>query len=267
MAATAQDCQARGTRGYRRRAMSADDLLALLHEAATAVAAALGEVADWGPSGSTPGQYRSDLAADAAAVGMLLDAGVGVLSEESGRHHPERPVTVVLDPLDGSTNAHRGVPWFATSLCAVDAEGPAASVVLDLPGRRRFEATRGGGARCDGSPIRSSGATELGAAVVGLSGLPARHLGWRQFRALGAAALDLCAVADGTLDAFVDCSVDAHGAWDYLGGLLVCQEAGAVVVDVDGRDLLTLEHDARRTPVAAATPELLDDLLAARRGV
>ena len=63
--------------------------------------------------------------------------------------------------------------------------------------------------------------------MVGLSGYPPRRLGWKQFRALGAIALDLCAVAGGRLDAYVDCSPSAHGPWDYLGGLLVCREAGA----------------------------------------
>ena len=71
-------------------------------------------------------------------------------------------------------------------------------------------------------------------------------------------------MAAGILDGYVDCSRDAHGSWDYLGGMLVCQEAGAVVADALGRDLVTLDHDARRTPVAAATPELLVELIAAR---
>ena len=41
-------------------------------------------------------------------------------------------------------------------------------------------------------------------------------------------------VADGSLDGFMDCSPDAHGVWDYLGSLLICQEAGAVVTDIGG---------------------------------
>ena len=116
----------------------------------------------------------------------------------------------------------------------------------------------------DEKPIAPGGVTRIEDAIVGLSGLPGTHLGWRQFRALGAAALDLCAVANGTLDAFIDCSEDAHGSWDYLGGLLVCVEAGAVVGEALGRELVVLEHKARRTPVAAATPELLAAALAAR---
>lgn len=241
-------------------------MVAVLHEVADAVAAALGDLDDWGLAGTRAGQYRSDLAADAVAVERLVAAGFGVLSEETGRHHPERPTTVVVDPLDGSTNADRGIPWFATSLCAVDADGPVGAVVVDLARGVRYEAVRGGGARRDGRPIVPSGRAVLDDAVVGLSGWPGRHLGWRQFRALGAAALDLCAVADGTLDGYVDCSVDAHGSWDYLGGWLVCREAGAAVADAHGRELVVLDHAARRTPVAGATPALLDQLLAARAG-
>ncbi len=219
----------------------------------------------WGPSGAKVGQYASDLAADDAAHGVLDAAGVGVLSEESGLVRADADVVVVVDPLDGSTNASRGLSWWATSLCAVDEDGPAAAVVVDLTCGTRFEAVRGGGARCDRVPIVPSGEVELGRSMVGLSGMPPRPLGWRQFRALGASALDLCGVADGRFDAWVDCSVDAHGVWDYLGALLICQEAGATVVDALGRDLVVLDHAARRTPVAAGTPALLEALLAERR--
>lgn len=244
--------------------LSDDALVELLHETALEVRTALDGLDDWGPAGTIPGQYLSDLTADAAAVRVLEEAGVGVLSEESGRRHLDRDVVVVVDPLDGSTNAARGIPWFATSLCAVDADGPRAALVVDLPHGRTFTAVRGGGAAVDGVPLRPSGCTDAAEALVGISGLPARSLGWRQFRTMGAAALDLCAVAEGTLDAYVDCSPSAHGAWDYLGGALVCTEAGGVVADALGRDLVALEHGARRTPVGAATPELLDAMLAAR---
>jgi myo-inositol-1(or 4)-monophosphatase len=82
---------------------------------------------------------------------------------------------------------------------------------------------------------------------------------------LGASALDLCLVASGTLDGYVDCVVDAHGVWDYAGASLVCAEAGVPIVDAHGRDLIVFDHDARRTPVAASTPELLEALLQVRR--
>jgi fructose-1,6-bisphosphatase/inositol monophosphatase family enzyme len=244
--------------------MNDDALLAVLTDAAAAIAAALGDLGDWGLAGTRDGQYKSDLAADAAAVQVLISNGLGVLSEESGRHHPERELTVVVDPLDGSTNASRGIPWFATSLCAVDAEGPRAALVLNLEDGTRFEAVRGQGATGAGHALTPSGRTAMRESLVALSGYPPRWLGWYQYRALGAVALDLCAVAAGVIDAYIDCSWDAHGPWDYLGGLLVCQEAGALCVDSDGRDLVVLDHGDRRTPVAAATPELLRECLAAR---
>jgi len=259
-------CHAITGGGYRRLVDDAM-LLEVLDEAAVAIRRALGDLDDWGLAGTRPGQYRSDLAADAAALEVFERAGVGVLSEESGRHRPDAELTVVLDPLDGSTNASRGIPWYATSLCAVDGDGARAALVVNLATGERFEAVRGGGATRNGEPIAPSGSTELRRSVILLSGFPKKWLGWKQYRALGACALDLCAVAAGAVDGYVDCSVNAHGSWDYLGGLLVCREAGALVVDHAGRDLVTLDHDERRTPLAAATPALLDQLVEARRSL
>ena len=241
--------------------MDHEGLLAVLHEAADAVAAALDSLVDWGPSGDRSDQYHSDVVADDAALAVLGGAGLAVLSEESGVHHPDRPLMVVIDPVDGSTNAARGLPWYATSLCALDADGPLAAVVVNQASGVRYEATRGGGARCDDRPIAPSGCTDLSRAFVGLSGHTGSDLGWRQLRILGAAALDLCAVAAGHLDAYLDVGAGAHAPWDYLGGLLVCQEAGAVVADSAGRDLVARGHDDRRAPVAAATDPLLTALL------
>ena len=149
----------------------------------------------------------------------------------------------------------------------MDADGAAAAVVLNLATGERFDAVRGGGAWCDGEPIMPSGRVELADAIVGLSGFPGEYLGWNQYRALGAAALDLCLVAAGRLDGYIDCSWNAHGVWDYAGALLVCNEAGASILDAEGRELLVLDPDERRTPIAAATPALLEQLVSARRRV
>lgn len=237
-------------------------VLGALTKAAKAIEGALAATIDWGETGGKAGQHHSDLAADEAALSVLVPAGFGVLSEESGRTHPERPVTVVVDPLDGSTNASRRMGWWATSLCAVDADGPYVAVVTDLRHSVRYTAIRGQGANRNGTLIRPSGCTQLDSAIIGLNGVPAGHGGWAQYRAFGAAALDLCAVADGTLDGYLDATTDELGSWDYLGALLVCREAGVEVVDATGRDLVTLEHGDRRTPVAGATPGLRDALVA-----
>lgn len=226
---------------------------------------------DWGESGVRAGQYNVDVTLDELCVVPLLEAGFDVLSEESGIQRAgeagsRRPGIVVVDPLDGSTNASLGLPWFATSLCWIVSGRPVAAFVANLATGERFEATAGGGARSGGKVLTVAPARPIDDAVIAVSGLPAKQYGWRQFRAMGASALDLCAVARGAFDAFVDTSFDAHGVWDYAGGALVLAEAGGVVVDALGRDLLTLDHAARRTPVAASTPELLTTLLAALHG-
>ncbi len=184
---------------------------------------ALDGVTDWGLANTRAGQHVSDLIADEAAIGRLEAAGVGILSEESGPRNADRSVIVVVDPLDGSTNALHRLPWYATSLCAVDAEGPRVAVVVNQATDQRFDAVRGRGARVDGQPAASSGVERLSDAFVAVAGYPPTHFGWRQFRALGASALDICAVGCGVLDAFVDCTPGQHGPWDYLGGLLICQ--------------------------------------------
>ena len=58
---------------------------------------------------------------------------------------------------------------------------------------------------------------------------------------------------------------DEVAAWDYLAGALICAEAGALVADAYGRDLVDLDHASRRTPIAAGDGQLLSELLAARR--
>jgi myo-inositol-1(or 4)-monophosphatase len=244
----------------------AADLLPVLHRAATEVRRGLDGLGDWGLAGTRTGQYRSDLVADRAAVEVLVGAGLGVVSEESGAHHPGRAVVAVLDPVDGSTNASRGLPWYATSICAVDAAGPLAAVVVNQATGTRFEATRGGGARCDGRPVAPAAVEDVGSALIVLNGFPPSHLGWSQFRCLGAAALDLCAVASGAADAFVDFGATSLAPWDYLGGLLVCLEAGATVGEAFGRDLVVTGPE-RRTVVAACTPALYREVAAARAGV
>jgi fructose-1,6-bisphosphatase/inositol monophosphatase family enzyme len=166
----------------------------------------------------------------------------------------------VVDPVDGSTNASRRIPYYATSLCAVDADGPFVAVVVNQATGERFEAVRGGGARRDGEPIAPSQSTTIERSIVGLCGMPAQHWGWAQARVLGAAALDLCAVACGRLDAYVD-HTGTLAPWDYLGGMLVCQEAGAVVANGSPGELVVLEPSHRGGPIAAATPELLASLL------
>ncbi len=240
-------------------------LLELFGTVAVAVRRELDALIDWGRAAGHPGQYRHDVVADRVAVPLLVDAGLGVLSEESGLHPGSLDVTAVLDPVDGSTNASMGLPWFATSICAVDAGGPLAALVVNQALGITYTAARGEGAWRDGVAIAPTACASLADAVVILNDVPRGHLGWRQYRVLGAAALDLCAVADGTVDGFVDLS-GGLAPWDHLGGLLVCQEAGAAIGSVHGGDVLDASPDARPAPVAGATAALRDELRRAVAG-
>ena len=265
---------------------AAGALLDLFDDVVAAVAGALAAQTDWALAvdGAHPAQYAHDRTADSAALAVLARAGLAVLSEESG-HAPAIArlagvpggaraaggVTVVVDPIDGSTNAGRRLPWWSTSLCAVDADGPFVGLVHDHASGARYWAVRGGGAfvRRPGEPtpdhlVRAS-APPLRESVISLAGWPPRHGGWAQFRAYGSLALELCAVAEGTLDGHVQFVCDEVAPWDYLAGALVCREAGAAVVDAFGRDLVVLEHATRRTPVAARSAALLDELVTLRR--
>jgi fructose-1,6-bisphosphatase/inositol monophosphatase family enzyme len=243
------------------RSSSNEDILAVLNETANAISAVLASNTNWGLSGLRHTQYSVDVDCDNAALAILHGAGCAVLSEESQRtgEWSDNDILVVMDPLDGSTNASRGVPWYATALCALDKTGMRASLVVNqASGRDRYWATRGGGAFHNGKSIQPSTCTDVKDAVVGISGLPSFKPGWAQFRALGAAALDICLVADGTLDGWVD--MNSHGVWDYLASLLICQEAGVVTADHLDRELLVTTYDDKRTPIAAASPQLLAQL-------
>lgn len=209
------------------------------------------------------GQYGLDVVADVVALRGLHAAGFAVVSEESGYSGPDdAAITVVLDPVDGSTNCARGISYWAISLCALDATGPVAALVANQATGVSYHASRGTGAFRGGHRIRPSPVQHVEDAVVALSGLPARMLPWKQFRALGCAALALCDVAAGGIDGYVD-GGRWHAPWDYLGALLICQEAGAPLVDLAGEPLVTTDVTARRQLVAAATPQLLEALLPA----
>lgn len=236
------------------------DLLRLLDETADHAAARLAENVDWSLVGRDhDAQYRHDLVADAAVLEVLGGSGIRVLSEESGWSGPEdAEVTVIVDPVDGSTNASLGIPHWVVSLCAVDAEGPLASVVLNPTNRERFQALRGEGATLDGRPLSPSSRTELRTAVVGLTGRPTGSPRWAQFRALGAAALDICYVACGRLDAMY--ASYGLSIWDYAGAIHVCQEAGAATGERQDLPLFDVDAAGRRQVLAAGTASVLDEL-------
>ncbi len=245
------------------------DILGFLHDVADAAADVIDETVLWTFTSDREGQYSGDVAVDEIVVDMCEAAGFFVLSEESGSGDMEWPLPpgkllIVVDPVDGSTNASKGFPWFATSLCVVDEHGPRVALVAEQSGTEvRYAAIRGAGANVDGFRMRVSGCVDPDQAVVATNALPAPGHGWWQVRTMGAAALDISLVGKGAVDGFID--YDGLGVWDYLAAVLICAEAGAVIAEANDQDLMTVDTAAKRRPVIASSPEMLASLMASRR--
>ncbi len=183
----------------------------------------------------------------------------GILSEEGAEAEAASGVRWVIDPIDGTTNYIYGHAGYGISIAAeVDGE-TVAGVVADPIRGERFTAVRGGGATRNGEPIEVSGETEAGKALVatGFGYAPegrvrqaealARLIGRiRDVRRMGAAAVDLCSVACGRVDAYYERGLN-H--WDLAAGELIASEAGAVVSSIEG-------GPPRPGSVLAASPAL-----------
>jgi myo-inositol-1(or 4)-monophosphatase len=212
-----------------------------------------------GYSGQRASQYHLDVVADEVALRVLTGAGFRVVSEESGVTG-DGQYTVVVDPIDGSTNCDHGVPFYATSLAVMNGDEIIAGLVMNQATGTVFEAEKGAGATRDGERIFPSGQTQVAKSIMAFSGLPSRHLGWAQYRALGAASLEVCLVADGSLDVYGVAQYSTLNPWDYLAGLLILREAGGIAADYFDEDLDTSAAVVRR-PVFCGSPELLAFML------
>lgn len=181
-------------------------------------------------------------------IGRRLRAarpGDGVLGEEGADEAATTGVRWIVDPIDGTVNYLYRLPNWSVSIAA-EVGGTVAAGVVHAPGLgATYTALRGGGAARDGRPLRVSGQTELAQALVATgfgydSGRRARQAAVlarvlprvRDIRRLGSAALDLCAVGEGLVDAYYERGLNV---WDRAAGALVAVEAGARVGGLDGR--------------------------------
>lgn len=176
--------------------------------------------------------------------------GDGFLGEEGGHDDTETGVRWVVDPIDGTVNFLYGLPQYAVSIAA-EVDGVAqVGVVLNVPTGVTYWAVLGEGAHRDGTPLQVRGPAPLSQRLV-LTGfnyeprvrtLQAQAIARllpvvRDIRRPGSAALDLCHVAEGAADGYVEEGVNP---WDHAAGGLVAREAGARTALMTGVGGLTL---------------------------
>ena len=227
-----------------------------------------------GASGDTT--ICADRTAEDEILRELEKAGpIRVLSEEAGSVGDARAQTLaIVDPLDGSSNFEHGIPFYCTSVAIAGGEpveDVTVGVVRDLVSGDIYSAVRGSGARKNGERIHTSKTDSLSEAVVGIdlsrggSGVTQRlaplvTAARRQVH-FGANALELCYVAEGRTDAFVDLRGTIR-ITDVAAALLIAEEAGAAITQADGRRLDPVFDFAHRLSfVASANRRLHKEIL------
>ncbi len=172
----------------------------------------------------------------------------GIIAEESAPHLTPTPTTNtkwVVDPLDGTKNFHFGLPFWCVSIALQqDGESVVGVIYAPLTGQL-FSARKGGGAKLNGKKISVSKTSKLNESTVVVE-IPRKHTSQNftqdvkaftnslhkvgRVRAFAAAAYDLCLVANGAVDAYIDFSRNTK-IWDVAAGGLIVQEAGGEISD------------------------------------
>ncbi|MCZ6613680.1 MAG: fructose 1,6-bisphosphatase [Thaumarchaeota archaeon] len=262
------------------------DWATILDEMASSAQKEIGKLKGTAEAGFTLGRgaggditRRIDRVAEDAVIQVLRkrDIGCRVVSEEYGEltiGDDREGFRVIIDSIDGTTNAIRDIPFYCTSL-AVSNGGNLrdvfAGLVIDQYSGDRYVASKGHGAYHSGKRMEPSHVGDMTEALIGidLSGVSlrvARELSQfisktRHTRHLGAAALEVCMVAEGRLDAYVDMRNKLR-VTDIAAAQLILTEAGGVIVALDGSSLdSTLSLKERLSFVAAGKEDLCSKIL------
>jgi fructose-1,6-bisphosphatase/inositol monophosphatase family enzyme len=199
------------------------------------------------------------------------ELNLNVLSEEAGLVDNGAERTLVTDPVDGTTNASRGIPVYCTSLAIGEDTLSSVDVglVRNIPTGQTYRVQAGEGATLDGEPIEP---VEYDAETAALSGAVARDRDpqalvdalergdFRDFRHLGSATLEMCFVAQGALDVYYH-PTQALRVMDVAASTLVVREAGGHVLDAAGDALdMPLGMKTRRSVLALGDRRALNHL-------
>jgi myo-inositol-1(or 4)-monophosphatase len=201
-----------------------------------------------------------DRIAEAAAIRLLEDKGyaVNVFSEESGHFciSKKPQFTLILDPLDGSTNYIAGIPIYAVSVaasskaCASKLSDVDTAVIKTSFGKE-YAARKGQRLQAKEEQLASEKDCTL-MRVPYIDRIPFRPVHYRMF---GASALELCLLAEGNLTVFVD--EGTLKATDIAGALLIIEESGGKITDIQGNDLGSSPlHSRHLSLLAAGTPQI-----------
>lgn len=212
---------------------------------------------------------EADLAADRILHRILLGErpGYGWLSEETA-DSPERLTRErlwVVDPIDGTNSFVAGRPEFAVCVGLVDAGRAVVGVVHNPVTGEMFSAVEGGGAFCDGAPLRVSdvGPAERPCIVasrweMNRGEFAAFAADWR-VEPLGSTAYKMCRVAQGGAEAFVSRGPKAE--WDVCAAVVIVQEAGGRVTKLDGTPAAFNQPEPQWRGIAASNGRVHDELL------
>jgi 3'(2'), 5'-bisphosphate nucleotidase len=208
----------------------------------------------------------ADEAAHAAAVDVLAELGLTVLSEERREQAvPPGMPWIVLDPLDGTGNFAAGLPPWAFSVALVSDGRPVAGLVADLSSGRRWVGAEGRGAQRDDVPVSPrAGGTVVAPSAPSHDSVVVPSTA-RRVRVTGCTAVDLCLVADGSAAAWHDVDRSGSHVYDAAAGLAILLAAGGVALTANG-DPLVLEPQAHgrirfvAAPDDASARDLLDAL-------
>jgi len=242
----------------------------LAHEAGQLLMTRFGKAHDINMKGEIDLVTEADHLSEKYILGQLKRRHPfhGVISEEAGSNHILSDHKWFIDPLDGTVNFAHGIPIFSVSIAYAFQEKLQLGVVYDPIRDECFSAEIGKGAWLNGTPIHVSQTQTLIQSLL-VTGFPyerdenhitnLKHyshfsLQTRGVRRLGSAAIDLCFVASGRLDAYWELVINS---WDIAAGCLISTEAGAIVSDANGRDLNYQEISS----VLVANPFLHSDVL------
>jgi len=201
-----------------------------------------------------------------------------LITEESGRLEINGggKHTVILDSIDGTTNATRGIPFVTTSIAHATGNmlhDIDAALVHDIYHNIDYTAEKGKGAHASAKPLKTSDIEDLGKAITTLNLTPREKMpqllqqlvlvlcGSYKLRVLGCTTLEICGIASGTLDVFLD-SGGLTRAPDMAASYLILREAGGVVASTTGGELdIPLRADARAAFIATANRPLCDQVV------